>query len=550
MEQYSIGIDFGTQEVRAMLVDRKGHCMTETSGRYPHGVMTECLPDGTPLPDSFALQHPGDYVDTLIKVLKKLLAGHSDWVKQVVGIGIDFTQCTMMPVDEKGIPLCFQEEYKTNPYAWVKLWKHHGAEPQAKRLTEVARQRKEAFLAFCGEEIYAETMFPKILETYERAPEIYNAADSFIELADWITFYLTGSRKRSCSIAGCAALWRPEEGYPTSEYFEAVASGFGRVAEEKLTKDLVEVGEPVGFLSKEKAEMLGLQPGLPVAAGLGDCQAAFIGVGLHQGETLLSVMGTSSCDMLIHNKGIGIPGMYGVSYGSMVKKQYGYEAGQATMGDLFSWFIGNCIPEKYFERAKEKEISIFDYLNSLAEEFEPGDTGLLVLDWWNGNRSVLLDTDLSGMILGMDLETKCEEIYLALSEGLAFGKKRIIQQFRQYGILVKELYMTGGVANKNPFLMQLFADIIGLPVKVSAVENGSCLGSAIYGMAAGGGFEDLSQAASAMGQGADRIYLPNTEKREIYEILYQEYETLYHYFGQENMIMHRLKERKRKGEKV
>lgn len=547
MKKYSIGIDFGTEEVRAMLADSGGNSIAQACSRYRHGVMTEHLYDGTALPEGFALQHPMDYIESLQSVLKEISDLEPEKMKLVIGIGIDFTQCTMMPVDKTGMPLCFQEEFRHNPYAYVKLWKHHGAQDQAERMTKKARERKEEFLAFYGGQVYAESMFPKILETYEKAPEVYRAAAQFMELADWIPCYLTGSKKRSCSIAGCAALWNPKSGYPSSEYFEAVAEGFGNVVREKMTDDLSEVGMPVGFLKREMAELFGLKEGIPVASGIGDCQAAFVCLGLQEENILLSVMGTSSCDMLVHEKGIGIPGMYGVSWGSIVTDKYGYEAGQATMGDLLGWFVRNCLPEEYKKAAADKNITIFDLLNTLAETYTPGETGLLALDWWNGNRSVLLDTDLTGMVLGMNLETKCEEIYRALAEALAFGKRRIVEQFEKYGITIKKMYVTGGVANKNTFLMQMFADILGMPVAVLDSENGSCMGSAIYGMAAGKLYGNLAQTARAMRKGIKKVYEPDSQKKTAYDRLYREYRILYHYFGGENQVMKRLKKMAGKG---
>lgn len=268
MGHYSIGIDFGTQEARAMLVGMDGSCVRSADFSYPHGVMSECLPDGTRLGAGFALQHPQDYIEALDFLMADLFRNDPKLAEQVIGIGIDFTQCTMMPVDEEGIPLCFREELKNEPYAYVKLWKHHGAQQQARRLTETARKRKETFLAYCGGEIYAETMFPKMLETFERAPKVYRRADRFIELADWIPFWLTGSKKRSKSIAGCAALWNPSTGYPSKACLEETAAGFGTAAE-KLAGELADVGTPVGYLTQKRAAQYGLPAGIPVAAGLG-----------------------------------------------------------------------------------------------------------------------------------------------------------------------------------------------------------------------------------------------------------------------------------------
>ena len=551
MKHYSIGIDFGTEEARAMLVDMDGNCGGSAVFLYPHGVMEECLPDGTKLRAGFALQHPRDYIEALEALMRDLFREHPERAEQVIGMGVDFTQCTMMPVDADGTPLCFQEEFRSEPHAYVKLWKHHGAQRQAERLTETARKRREALLAFCGGEIYAETMFPKMLETFEKAPEVYRRADRFVELADWIPFFLTGSPKRSKSIAGCAALWNPSDGYPSEEYLEEAAAGFGAAAE-KLSGELADVGTPAGYLAPERARQYGLPAGIPVAAGLGDCQAAFVGAGLSEEGVLLSVMGTSSCDMLVDRKGIGIPGMYGGSADSMIPGMYGYEAGQATMGDLLGWFVKHQVPGPYMQRAEEAGVSIFDYLNGLAEAVSPMETGLLALDWWNGNRSVLLDTNLSGMILGMRMGTRCEDIYRALAEALAFGKRRIVEQFETYGIQVKKICATGGVASKNTFLMQVFSDIMGIPVWISEAENGSCTGSAVYGAvaagAAAGGYDGLKEAAEAMGGKVGRVHMPEERYRQHYDALYEEYKTLYQYFGRENQIMKRLRSQAERGE--
>ncbi len=540
---YSIGLDFGTEEARGLLLDMQGRVIASAEFTYPHGVMTDKLPGGAPLGSNFALQHPQDYIDALHSIIPALLAGGVD-KNSIIGIGVDFTQCTMMPLAPSGEPLCFLPEFANNPYAYAKLWRHHGGQPQAEKLSDVARQRGEVFLKTCGGEVYAESMFPKVLETFERAPEVYHAAGAFLELADWVPLYLTGTRRRSRSIAGCAALWHPQRGYPSRDYFAAVNPGFVDVVRDKFTDDLVCVGDPVGFIGAEMAARLGLAEGTPVAAGLGDCQAAFVGAGLVEENVMLTVMGTSSCDMLVSRGEHGVAGVYGVSYDSILPGLFGYEAGQATMGDLFKWFSRNWVPSEYEQKAKAEGISIFDYLNRLAEAMQPGETGLLALDWWSGNRSVLLDADLAGMILGLRMGTRPEEVYQALVQSLAFGKRRIVEQFNSDGVEVKKLYATGGVAIKSPYLMQTLADVTGIPVHISDLENGSCVGSAIYGASAAGpersGHKDLWEAARRMGAGVMKTYMPNPALKPTYDILYEEYKTVYQYFGKENLVMKRL----------
>ncbi len=539
---YALGLDFGTEEARGLLLDLRGRVVASATFCYPHGVMTERLPDGTPLASNFALQHPLDYIDALDHIIPALLAEVDR--KDVIGVGVDFTQCTMMPLSASGEPLCLQPGFASNPHAYAKLWRHHGAQPEAERLSDVARRRGEAFLRNCGGEVYAESMFPKVLETYRHAPEVYHAAAAFIELADWIPLYLTGTRRRSRSIAGCAALWHPQRGYPDREFFAAVDAGFAEVVRDKFTDDLVSVGVSVGVIGAGMAARLGLAEGTPVAAGLGDCQAAFVGAGLVEENVMLTVMGTSSCDMLVSREEQAVPGVYGVSYDSILPGLFGYEAGQATMGDLFRWFSQNWVPGEYEARARAEGLSIFDYMNRLAGAMRPGETGLLALDWWSGNRSILLDADLAGMILGLRMGTRPEEVYRALVEALAFGKRCIVEQFNRCGVAVHKLYATGGVAVKNPFLMQTLADVCGLPVQISASDNGSCVGSAIHGAAAAGpersGYADLYQAARGMGAEVVKTYWPDPALQPIYDRLYDEYQTLYQYFGKDNLVMKRL----------
>ena len=538
-KELCIGLDFGTLEARAALVDAEGNMLSQSAFAYPNGVMTRRLPGGTPLEADFALQHPADYIAALEAMIPRLFEAGAD-PDAVVGIGVDFTQCTMMPVDENGTPLCLCAGFEENPHAYAKLWKHHAAQPQAQRLTEAARRTEEPFLRFCGGTVYAESMFPKVLEIFEKAPEVYGAAAGFVELADWIPRYLTGTSDGSQSIAGCAALWSPTRGYPSSAFLESVAPGFGGAAG-KLPQRLAPVGTAVGRLSGRAAMRLGLSEGIPVAAGLGDCQAAFLGAGLAEPGVMLSVMGTSSCDLLVSREERTPSGVYGVAYGSMVPGLYGYEAGQACMGDLFGWFAQNWVPPDYSEKAEAAGVSIFDYLNTLAEKIEATDTGLLALDWWNGNRSILLDTDLSGLVLGLTMNTRCEEIYLALAQALCFGKRRIVEHLRESGLEINRLRVTGSVAVKNPFFMQLLADTLEMPVELSTAENGSCLGSAIYAALAAGCFKSPAQAARSMGGGVERVYRPREHGRARRRELYEAYWELHDYFGKTNPVMKRLK---------
>lgn len=545
MEAYSIGLDYGSEEVRAVLCDMQGHVIAKAGFLYPHGVITNRLPDGTPIGAEYVLHDPRDYVEGLHYLMRELFQGREELRKCVKGIGLDITECTMVPLDKAGEPLCFSKEYESDPDAYIKLWKHHGAQEQADRLTEVAKERNEAFLPYYGERIFCETMFPKMLEIYEKARHIYDAADAFVEMADWLTFYLTGSKTCGMGNAGCTMLFSKEEGYPSANYLENVSAGFSGVVE-KLSDDLVPVGTSVGTLKKELCEAFGLPENVRVAPGMGDCQAAIAGAGVYEAGKLLCVMGTSSCDLMVYPEKKPIPGLYGIASDNIIPGMVGYEAGQSTFGDLFKWFKNHWIPQSYTEASVKRGETVFDYLNSLIADRDPSQIDILALDWWNGNRSVLLDSDLSGMVVGMHAGTSCEDIYLALMEALAFGKRRIVEQFKNAGIEVDRLYATGGVPTKNPPFMQILADVCDMPVHVLEEENCSCLGSAVYGAFAGAGgmFPTLQDAIRAIGSRVNRIYEPRAQYTAGLMELYEDYKRLHDYFGLENKVMRRLRDRR------
>lgn len=545
-KKYTLGLDFGTLYARAMIVSTDGEIMGTAEHKYPHGVMEETLPNGIPLIKGFSLQHPLDYIEAIENIIPKAIEAAGVNNSDIIGVGVDFTQCTMMPILKDGTPLCLLKRFENNPYAYVKLWKHNTAQKQAQKMTEIAEQQGEEFLKYCGGRIYSETMFPKMLETLQCAPEVYTNADEFIELADWITFKLTGSKKRSASIAACASMWTAKSGYPSVDYLSKLDADFGLAAQQKLSNDLVAPSRIIGYISDQVALKTGLKAGTPVAAGIGDSQAAFVGAGIIEEGTMLMVLGTSGCDMLISEKGIPVKGMYGVTFNSIIPDMFGYEAGQAAVGDLLAWFVNNSVPKAYYDQARLHGITIFDYLNKLADKINPAQSGLVALDWWNGNRSILLDSDLTGLIIGLTLKTNCEEIYRALVESIAFGKRKIIEQLETDGVKVNRSVATGGIASKNPFMMQVLADVIGIPIEVSTVDNGSCIGSAIYAaVAAGkkaGGFDSVQSAAKAMSGKIKCTYLPRAELKESYDKLYNVYEFLYSYFGKENSLMKQLKQ--------
>lgn len=546
--KYAIGIDFGTLSARALLVDvNTGEEISTVLYEYPHGVMDTYLPDHTTkLKPDFALQHPQDYIEALGHTIPKIFRKTGISNEDVIGVCIDFTECTMLPVDEKGEPLCFQEKYKTNPHSYVKLWKHHAAQDKANRLNEAAEKRGEAFLKRYGGKISSEWMFPKIWQILEEDPDLYHDTAKFMELADWATMQLTGvERKNSCT-AGYKAIWHKREGFPTKSFFKYLHSELENVIEEKFNPIVYPLGSVAGQVTKEAAGLTGLKEGTTVAVGIGDAHAAVPAVGITEPGKMLMIMGTSTCHMMLGEKEAIVPGMCGVVEDGIISGYYGYEAGQSCVGDHFQWFTENCVPQSYEKEAEEKGINLFTLLDEKAAKLKVGESGLLALDWWNGNRSVLVDVDLTGLIIGMTIMTKPEEIYRALIEATAFGTKMIVETFKEYGVPVQELYAAGGIAEKNQLMMQIYSDITNMDIRIAASPQTPALGSAIYAaVAAGkdrGGYDDIYTAAKNMGKVKEVYYSPIQKNVLTYEKLYDEYKKLHDYFGRgENTVMKKLK---------
>lgn len=551
MSKYSIGVDFGTLSGRAVLVNvATGEELADSVYDYPHSVMDETLPNGTKLGVDWALQHPQDYLDVFSHTIPDVLAQAKVDPSDVIGVGIDFTACTVLPVKSDGTPLCFLPEYEGNPNAYVKLWKHHAAQDKANRLNEIAAQRGEPWLSRYGGKISSEWAIPKLWQILDESPEVYQAMDAFVEAADWVIWQLTGKQTRNSCTAGYKAMWSKSEGYPSKEFFKALDPRLENVIEEKFSGPVTPLGEKAGELTEAAAKLTGLQAGTAVAVANVDAHVTVPAVKIDSAGKMLAIMGTSTCHMLISDKEVRVPGICGVVEDGILPGFFGYEAGQSCVGDHFAWFIENCLPKAYYDEAEREGINIHKYLRRKAETQKVGESGLLALDWWNGNRSVLVDVDLTGVMLGMTLQTKPEEIYRALIEATAYGTRKIIETFRENGVPVEEFYASGGISQKDPMTMQIYADVIGIPIKIAGSLQGPALGSAIFGaVAAGkaaGGYDSVMDAAEAMGKLREEVYTPIPENVEAYNRLYAEYNILHDYFGRgANNVMKRLKDLKK-----
>ncbi|MCL2508459.1 MAG: ribulokinase [Oscillospiraceae bacterium] len=547
MPKYAIGIDYGTLSGRALLADvATGEELAAAVLDYPHGVMDESLPNGKRLKPDWALQHPADYVAVLKETVPAVLRQSGVDPADVIGIGIDFTACTILPALSDGTPLCLLPEYTDEPHAYVKLWKHHAAQPYATKVNDLADKRGEKWLANYGGKVSSEWAIPKVWQTLDEAPEIYAKADRFIEAADWIVWQMTGIETRNACCAGYKAMWNKNTGFPPDDFFKELDPRLEHVIDEKFGREILPLGAKAGGLTAEMAALMGLMPGTAVAVGVIDAHIFVPAAGISREGEMLAIMGTSTCHMMMGREERQVKGICGVVADGIMPGLYGYEAGQGCVGDHFQWFIDNCLPAGYYEDAKAQGMNIHKYLRQKCEQKKPGESGLVALDWWNGNRSVLVDADLTGVLLGMTLATKPEDIYRALIEATAYGTRMIIDTFNEYGVPVNAFYAAGGISQKDPMTMQIYADVLNMPVKIAGSEQGGALGSAIFGaVAAGaskGGYDDVFEAARRMGKVKDTVYCPAAENAEIYDKLYAEYKVLHDYFGRgQNDVMKRLK---------
>ncbi len=543
MKKYSMGIDYGTLSGRVLIVDiENGQEIASSEYAYPHAVMDDQLPSGKKLDIDYALEHPADFIDVLKIAVPDAVKKSGIDASQIIGIGVDFTSCSVMPVKADNTPLCFLEKYKDEPHAYVKLWKHHAAQDEANKITAMAQKMGEKWLDIYGKKTSSEWLFAKLWQILDEAPEIYDDMDCFLEAGDWLTWFLTGNLKRSACQAGYKAFWNKGlGGYPSKEFFKALDPRLENVVEEKLKGEVVPLGTCVGGLTKQAAELMGLKEDTPVAVSVIDAHVCVPAVKIASPGKMLAIMGTSTCHMLLAEEEKPVPGVCGYVEDGILPGFIGYEAGQACAGDHFAWFVENCVPESYRVEAKKQGVSIHVYLQQLASKLSAGQSGLLALDWWNGNRSILVDADLTGLMLGMTLTTKPEEMYRALVEATAFGTRMIIENFEKYGVRVDEFYASGGIAEKSPFAMQIYSDVIKKPIRISGSTQSCALGSAIFGAVVGKAHPDIVTAAEKMGKLKDVVFYPDEKSSQVYDKLFAEYATLQEYFFKQNDVMKKLK---------
>jgi L-ribulokinase len=548
--KYAIGVDFGTESGRAVLVEAAtGNEVATSVYPYQNGVIDEKLPvlgKTIRLEPDWALQDPEDYLRTFQHTIPDVIKQAGIDPADVIGLGIDFTACTMLPVKADGTPLCTIPEFREKPHAWVKLWKHHAAQPEADKINETARQMGQGWLNRYGNKISSEWFFSKTLQILDESPEIYAAADRLLEAADWVVWQLTGVETRNSCTAGYKAMWSKREGFPDDRYFAALDPRLEQVIDQKMSRKIIPIGERAGGLTAQAASWTGLKVGTAVAVANVDAHVAVPAATVTEPGRMVMIMGTSICHMVLGQEEHVVPGICGYVEDGIIPGMFGYEAGQSCVGDHFAWFVENCVPAAYEQEATSLGVGIHELLEEKASCLKPGESGLLALDWWNGNRSVLVDVDLTGLLLGATLATKPEEIYRALIEATAFGTRVIVDAFEANGVPVNELVACGGLPEKNRLLMQIYSDVTGREFKVTASKQTPALGSAMFGaVAAGksaGGYDTIFDAAHHMARLKEETYKPIPAHQVVYNQLYAEYVRLHDYFGRgENNVMKTLK---------
>lgn len=529
-----MGIDFGTESGRVLITDKNGQIVSASIVNYKHKVITEKLPTVEKyfLPKEYALQHPEDYLEVLQKGIPSAMQKANIANENIVGIGIAFTSSTVLATDSNLTPLCLYEQYKKKPQSWVKLWKHHGAQEEARRIYNTAVEREENWLSSYGNHVSAEWFLPKCLETFYKDRELYDNTSLFMEAGDWVVSMLTGKIVRSNCALGFKAFWNEKDGFPY-DFFKALDLEFGKSLPSKLRGDIKNIGKTAGKLTKDMAEKTSLSEGTPVAVSIIDAHSSLLGIGASKEKQMTMVMGTSTCHLMLNERYKNVPGISGTVKDAIIPGLYAYEAGQSAVGDLFGWYSQQ-IPFSYESEAKEKKLSTFQLLEEKAERIQPGESGLIALDWFNGNRSVLSNFSLSGTIIGMTLKTTPEEIYRSLLESSAFGAKIIIDAYEDAGLIIEEIFACGGLPLKNALLMQIYADVLNKNVMVSQTEQASGIGAAVLGATAGKLFNNVGEASQNMRKPFIKKYKPIKENAVKYQKMFVIYKQIHDYFGKEN----------------
>ena len=529
---YVIGLDFGTLSGRAVLVDTEnGDVIATAVKEYEHGIIQDCLPDGvTELDADWCLQDPDDYLQVLETVIPQLQRDSGVDASRVIGLSLDFTACTVVPLDREGMPLCKLPQYRGRPHAYVKLWKHHAAQPEADEINDKLTRFPNDVAAYYGQRISAEILLPKALQILHDDPALYYEMDTLSEAPDWLNRLMTGNCKRSINTAGYKAMYFNERGYPDEAFFRQIHPGLEGFVRQKLSGDICQMTERFGLLSPEWAAKLHLPVHIAVGCSIIDAHAGIPGCGITRPGQMMLALGTSSVQSMLSDTPYSSNGVIGTIRDGVIPGYYMWESGLAAVGDQLAWYANHC-------GTLGEEGDALAILTGRAGLLAPGECGLLALDWWNGNKTPYVNGHLAGVLVGLRLDTAPEEIFRALMESTAFGTRVILDTFERAGAPVEEIIACGGIVDKNPVLMQIYADVLGREIKVAGSNQTMALGAAIYAaVAAGsdaGGYDSLGEAARHMTRLKPESYRPNWANHAVYDRLFREYQTLSDLFGHE-----------------
>ena len=529
---YALGVDFGTLSARAIILRiADGAIAASCSNPYTHGVLDSYLPDGTALPANYALSYPEDFITSMAGAVRGALRESGISPRQIIGIGIDSTSCTLIPTDRYGKPMCEYPEFQSRCHAYAKVWKHHAAEPFARYFEHLARTEQEPFLKDCGNSISCEWAIPKILEIRQYDPELYHKISYFLDLPEWLTWKMTGSLARSVACAGYKFHWKEGRGYPSREFLDKAAPGFGGEFYEKAAGSVLQLASPAGKLTAGMAERLGLPAGLTVAVGSLDGHIATTAAGTSDENECVLITGTSNVIAFLSKEYRYVPGICGCVYGGVKPGFYSYEAGQACTGDMLDWFTKHCVPQAYHLEAAGKGIDIHKLLSEKAEAGHPSNNPLTILDWMNGSRNLPSDSSLKSGFMGISLTTRPEDIYCAMIQGIACTTRFILEHCEAHGFSFERILAAGGIPSKNPFYMQQYANILGRDIDAASYSDLPAMGSAIQAACAAGkskgGYDSLKEAEDHMKWRSYIRYKPDQAYRNEYENIFRRFQ-FYH----------------------
>lgn len=530
MDQYTLGVDFGSLSARAVICRvRDGAVIAQHETAYPHAVMTEKLPCGTALEAGYQLQHPADYELALRESVRGAISRAQVNKDDIIAMGLDFTGCTILPLGRDLKPLCYQKKFKNHPLAYVNMWKQRNAIREKEEIEALILSHQPEILKNFGGHAAAEMLFCKVLYTIRHDPEVFQAAELFMEAHDYMVLELTGELVRNTSMAAVKAFWDEKTGYPA--FFEELHPAFARPEKTFLRGKMCRPFECAGKLLPEMAAELGLKAGIPVAGGHYDGHAALYALNVRGGGEVMMSLGTSSGLVYGDEQFKEVEGAASAMWGTILPQHYSYASGQPAFGDTLAWYVKNAVPADVQKAAAAENMSVHQYLTREADRLSPGESGLIALDWWNGNRSILQNAELTGLMMGMTLTTAAPQMYRALLEGISYGMRAMVDSYREKGFEMKVLCACGGISFKNPLLMQIISDVTNLPVRQSKNVPAPAVGACMLAATAAGAYDTIYDAMAHMHCLDEGMYYPDEKHVQTYEKLYQEYKILHDYFG-------------------